>query len=588
MNKKIKAVCTIVSIIICTITMPVAGQVSDGFPVGNFFKAPGTPVNPKVEVSWNRYYTYDGLLEISQQLVKAYPDLVTLESIGKSYEGRDIWVLTVTNFLNKPHREKPGFWIDGNIHANEIQCSEISLYTAWYLVELYGKNSFITDLLDEKVFYIAPSINPDGREYYMRQANTVNSPRSGTIPLDDDGDGEKAEDGYDDLNGDGHITQMRRRSPFGQFREDPDDPRRMIPVKPGEFGEWELLGLEGLDRDGDGQINEDRIGYYDPNRDWGWNWQPDYVQRGAYHYPFALPENRAVKDFVMNHPNIAGAQSYHNTGGMLLRGPGTREDEHLYSRDDRRVYDALGELGDKMIPGYRYLVLYQDLYTVYGGQIDWFHFGRGIFTFTNELFTSYLYLHNQPEGWFGSQKDQYFFDKYLLFEDAFVPWEDFEHPQFGAIQIGGFKKNFGRINPGFMLEQDAHRNMAFTLHHAYHTPKLEIHEVTVNDLGGGLREVIAVVANTRLIPTHSSIDLINSIERPNYISLEGASVLAGMIVHNRDLNLVEEQKVHPSVIEVGNIPGMGFVTVKWIIDGGRNFNITVDSAKGGKISYSQP
>lgn len=589
MNHKIKTVFILFSVVILfAIGFKVSGQTLDGFPVDNFFKASGTPVNPKVQVSWNRYYTYDGLLAISQELAAAYPDLVSLESIGKSYEGRDIWVLTVTNFSNKPHQQKPGFWIDGNIHANEIQCSEISLYTAWYLAEKYGKNSFITDLLDEKVFYIAPSINPDGREYYMRQPNTVSSPRSGTIPLDDDGDGEYAEDGFDDLNGDGHITQMRRRSPFGQFREDPDDPRRMIPVKPGEFGEWELLGLEGIDRDGDGQINEDRIGYYDPNRDWGWNWQPDYVQRGGYHYPFSLPENRAVKDFVMAHPNIAGAQSYHNTGGMLLRGPGTREDEHLYSQNDRRVYDALGELGDKMIPGYRYLVLYQDLYTVYGGQIDWFHFGRGIFTFTNELFTSYLYLHNKPEGWFGSDQDRFFFDKYLLFEDAFVPWEDYDHPQFGPIQIGGFKKNFGRINPGFMLEQDAHRNMAFTLHHAYHTPKLEVQELTVNDLGGGLREVIAVVANTRLIPTHSSIDLRNKIERPNYIRLEGANVIAGMIVHNRDLSVVEEQKLDPAVIEIRNIPGMDFVTVKWIINGGRNFSLTVDSAKGGKISYSQP
>lgn len=585
MNNNIKSGFAIIAIFILgIINIPAAGQVADGFPVGNFFKAPGTPVNPKVEVSWNRYYTYDGLFEISQKLSAAYPDLVTLESIGKTHEGRDIWVLTVTNFSNKPHKEKPGFWIDGNIHANEIQCSEISLYTAWYLVELYGKNSFITDLLDEKVFYIAPSINPDGREHFMREANTGSSPRSGTIPLDDDGDGNKAEDGYDDLNGDGHITQMRRRSAFGQFKEDPDDPRRMIPVKPGEFGEWELLGMEGVDRDGDGQINEDRIGYYDPNRDWGWNWQPDYVQRGAFQYPFSLPENRAVKDFVMAHPNIAGAQSYHNTGGMLLRGPGTREDEHLYSQNDQRVYNALGELGDKMIPGYRYMVLYQDLYTVYGGQIDWFHFGRGIFTFTNELFTSYLYLHNKPEGWFGSQQDQYFFDKYLLLEDAFVPWEDFEHPQYGSIQVGGFKKNFGRVNPGFMLEQDAHRNMAFTLHHAYHTPKLEIHELTINDLGGGLREVIAVIANTRLIPTHSSIDLGKKIERPNYVSLEGANVIAGMIVKNRDMNLVEEQKTNPAVIKVSNIPGMDFVTVKWIIESGRKITLKVDSPKGGIIT----
>jgi hypothetical protein len=119
------------------------------------------------------------------------------------------------------------------------------------------------------------------------------------------------------------------------------------------------------------------------------------------------------------------------------------------------------------------------------------------------------------------------FDKYLLFEDAFVPWEKYDHPQFGEIEIGGFKKNFGRIHPGFLFEQDAHRNMAFTLHHAYHTPKLEVHEISVNDLGSGLKEVVAVISNRRLIPTHSSIDVEYGIEEPDYISLEGGNVIGG-------------------------------------------------------------
>jgi murein tripeptide amidase MpaA len=70
-----------------------------------------------------------------------YPSLIRLESIGKSLRNRDIWVLTVTNLNNRNHGDKPGFWIDGNIHANEIQGSEIALYTAWYLTENYGKNA---------------------------------------------------------------------------------------------------------------------------------------------------------------------------------------------------------------------------------------------------------------------------------------------------------------------------------------------------------------------------------------------------------------------------------------------------------------
>ncbi|MFW5725497.1 MAG: M14 family zinc carboxypeptidase [Bacteroidota bacterium] len=186
--------------------------------MGNFFKASGTPANPKVTILWNRYYTNEGLLEIYRQLERAHPDLVVLKSIGKSYEGRDLWLLTVTNHNNRPHSEKPAFWVDGNIHANEIQAAEVSLYTAWYLVENYGKNEFITGLLNEKVFYILPVMNPDGREHYMNQPNTASSPRSGTIPLDNDGDGLMGEDATNDLNKDGHITQMRRRTPYGNLK----------------------------------------------------------------------------------------------------------------------------------------------------------------------------------------------------------------------------------------------------------------------------------------------------------------------------------------------------------------------------------
>jgi hypothetical protein len=45
---------------------------------------------------------------------------------------------------------------------------------------------------------------------------------------------------------------------------------------------------EGIDNDRDGLVNEDLIGTYDPNRDWGWNWQPNYVQNGALFYPGTL------------------------------------------------------------------------------------------------------------------------------------------------------------------------------------------------------------------------------------------------------------------------------------------------------------
>ena len=578
----------LLTLTLLVLTLAIHAQVEDGRAIGNFFKAAGTPVDPKVQIFWNRYHTNNGLLDIYREMVRHFPDLVTLESIGKSYENRDLWLLTVTNHNNQLHTEKPAFWIDGNIHANEIQAGEAAVYTAWYLLENYGNNDFITRIMDEKTFYILPVMNPDGREYYMNQPNNSSTPRSGTMPLDDDGDGEKGEDGFDDLDGDGHITMMRRRSPHGQWNEDPDDPRRMIPAKPGQFGQWELLGWEGLDRDGDGRLNEDRdVGYYDHNRDWGWNWQPDYVQRGAYLYPFSLPESRAVRDFVIDHPNIAGAHTHHNTGGMFLRGPGFEGDLEYYLREDIQVYDILGEKGEEMIPGYRYLIGYRDLYTVLGGQRDWFHLARGAYTFTTELFTRYFLFHETPERTRGAIPEElYRFDRYLLFEDAFVPWKDFDHPQFGEIQIGGFKKNYIRINPGFMLEEELHRITTFSLYHAWQTPHLEIAQANTRDLGDGLSEVTVTIVNSRLIPTHSGANQKFGIDPPNRIHLSGGNVKAGMIVYNDDLDVVEEQPVNPSVVEIPTIPGMATVTIRWIVEDAEGLLVRVESAKGGVFSGS--
>ncbi|HSP12866.1 MAG TPA: M14 family metallopeptidase [Salegentibacter sp.] len=544
-----------------------------------FFRAIGTPHQPEVQVSWNRYYTYEGMVDIMEKIAKAHPELAKLESIGKSYEGRDIYVLTISDFNSGDPGKKPAMYIDGNIHSNEIQGTEFSLYTAWYLTEMFDELDFIRELLEDKTFYINPSINPDARNDYMNEPNTPHSPRSGMIVLDNDGDGEAGEDGFDDLNEDNHITMMIRKSPTGRYIKDPMDDRKLIRVAAEEKGEYEMLGYEGIDSDGDGEVNEDGIGYYDPNRDWGWKWQPDYIQRGAYKYPFSLPENRAVMEFVMKHPNIAGAQSYHNYGGMILRGPGAEEDAETYNREDVEIYDAIARKGEEMIPGYRYLVVYKDLYSVFGGELDWFYGGRGIYTYSNELMVSYLYFHeNQGRG---NQEEELKVDRYLTFGDAFVDWDEYDHPQYGKIEIGGFKKNFGRAHPGFLLEQDAHRNMAFSVYHAYHTPKISISDVKEENLGGGLKQVTATIYNERLMPTHSSQDLKYKIERPDYVSISGAKVVAGMVVNDEDFNKVEEQEVNPKTIKVKNIPGMEAVKVRWIISGGRNYSIKVDSAKGG-------
>ncbi|MEN2283299.1 M14 family metallopeptidase [Algoriphagus sp. SE2] len=551
-----------------------------------FFQAVGTPYNPKVEIAFNRYYTYEGLVDNMKKIAAAHPDIAKIESIGKSYQGRDMMTLTITDFSAGKDTDKPAMWIDGNIHSNEIQGGEFSLYAAWYLTEMHADNEFIQQLLKDKTFYITPSINPDARNDFFNEPNTANSPRSGMMVLDNDGDGLSGEDGMDDLDGDGHITMMIRKSPTGRYIKDPQDPRKLIMVGADKVGEYEMLGQEGTDGDGDGRVNDDGVGYYDPNRDWGWNWQPDYIQRGALRYPFTLPENRNIMEFVMKHPNIAGAQSFHNSGGIILRGPGADEDISTYNREDIRIYDAIASKGEEMIPGYSYLTVYKDLYSVFGGELDWFYGTRGVFTYSNELMTSYLYFHKEPQGR-RNQDEMFDVDQLLTMGDAFVMWHEYEHPQFGTVEIGGFKKTFGRAHPGFLLEQDAHRNAAFTIYHAYHTPKLSVMDVKEEDLGGGLKSITATIFNERLMPTHASQDLKNNIERPDYVTISGAKVVAGFVVEDEDFNKFSEQKMNPEKIKVANIPGMTGVKVKWIVSSGSNYSITVDSAKGGKASWKK-
>lgn len=541
-----------------------------------FFDAAGSPSNPKVKVSWNKYYTYTGVTDFCRKLAEAYPDLVNLSSAGKSYQGRDIHVLTISDRKSGNPDHKPGFWIDGNIHSIELQGTEMAMYTAWYLCEMSGGNEFIKQLLKDKTFYIAPTINPDAREYF---ANIGVPPRSGLMPYDNDRDGAFDEDGPDDMNGDKNISQIRRKNPDGAYITDPKDPRRMIRVEPGEKGEYELLGMEGTDNDGDGQFNEDGPGGYDGNRDWGFNWEPNYVQSGAHKYPFSQPENAAVRDFVVKHPNITGAQSFHNSGGMILRGPSIQGGgAEVYSRADDAVLDALGKKGELMIPGYDLLTIWKDMYTVYGGELDWWYGAMGCFVFSNELWNSFLMFYDT------TKTDLFEFDRLLLFEDAFIPWQKINHPVYGEVELGGFSKMFGRLHPGFILENDSHRNAAFCIYNSYQSPKLEITNLKVNKLNGGLKEITASVVNRRMLPTHSATNIKYKIDPPDYVILEGGTVIAGMIVENADLNVTTEQKKNPQKIELTNISGYQKTDLKWIVKGGTKYTVRVESVKGGRAS----
>ncbi len=556
---------------------------------------------PKVPLAFNRLYDYPELVEAMRALVAGHPDLLTLASLGKSVEGRDLWCITINNPKTGPDRSKPAMYVDGNIHGNEVQAAETCLYIAWYLAENHGKLDRATRIVDERAFYVVPTVNPDGRAWWFDAPNTTNSSRSGKSPRDDDRDGSFDEDGYDDLDGDGQITTMRKKVPLGQgrFKVSPEDARLLVPVGPGEKGDYETLGSEGVDNDGDGQINEDGPGGYDMNRNWPSDWRPDHIQAGAGDFPLSWPETRAVADFVLDHPNIAGVQAFHNAGGMILRGPGDPSRQANYPAGDDRVAEQIGRDGIKMIPFYRNYVIHRDLYTVHGGFVGWTYENLGIFSFTNELWNTDQLLGPPAVAPASNdqalaravglerQADQLFADDKLLLGASFRPWKAAKHPTYGDIEVGGFVRQSQRVPPTFLIEELCHRNAAFVIYHADQMPRLEFEDVAVEAQGADLRAVTATVRNLRAIPSVAQQAAARRIGLPDVLSLEGPglAVLAGGTLTDPYRGQIEAAERDPAHLRLeSGVPGQGTVRVRWFVRGRGEATLKHVSQKGGTIT----
>jgi hypothetical protein len=553
----------------------------------------------KLKLDFNRWHDVNELYADMARLEKAFPKFLKLQSMGKSYEGRDIMVMTINNPETGPEMSKAAMYVDANIHGNEIQGGEVCLYTIWYLMENYGRIDDVTRLVNERVFYIVPTVNPDGRQYFMETDG--GNARAGHVPVDDDNDGLYDEDGPNDLNGNGIIETIRKYVPGqGNYRISSVDKRMMEPVPFGEKGDYIMLGEEGIDDDGDGRINEDDKGGYDPNRNWAIDWQPNYVQGGAMDFPFQLPEAKAENEFLMAHPNIAGVQAYHNSGGMILRGPGA-ESMGEYPASDVRAYDELGRNGERILPFYRYIVLWSGLYTVHGGFIDWTSDGLGIISFSNELWNSSQYFNSpelekqteDPNSPISGSKGRYFFDDKLEFGDQFVDWKEFDHPQYGKVEMGGeWKKFMGRVPPRFMNEELCHRNMAFTLYQADEMPKMEIGETKVKKIADNVYRVWIDFTNKKVAPTITGKAAQNNVVRPDLITLGGkAEIISASWIQGKEtfdyLNpvteLIDQKQLDRLIIRNGH-PGKTTRTLQYLIKGSGKITITYDSVKGGKVS----
>ncbi len=539
-----------------------------------------TPPDP----NWDRLYNNAEVIELMRGYERAYPGWVKLESLGKTSAGGDTWLLTITNPKTGAADTKPAVYIDGSTHANEIQGTETTLYTVNFVLKNYGKLPRVTEFLDRATLYVIPMMNVDSRERWFTQPSTPNFPRTLPVPIDDDRDGLFDEDGFDDLNGDGEITMMRKRVPLGQgtHKLDPKDSRLLVPVAQNELGDWIMLGFEGLDNDGDGQVNEDPYGYVDPNRIWGQGFMPRYVQAGSSDYPLQYPEARNIATWMNTHHNINWVLSYHNAGKLILRMPGARSYRPMPGID-LRVHDYLGKEGEKMLPGYRYVWVAPVLGDSYSSSADHTYGRVGAFSVGIEL--------NAPQQDFNgdknvSEQEVMKFNDELTQGRMFADWKPFNHPQYGAIEIGGYRHDTGRAPEGFLSVEEYHRNAMYVLLHGYHLPKLKVTTPTVTRVKPGLYRLHIPVLNERMIPTTAGIVAMNRLHRQDLATITGAKVLSSGTVEDPFLNKVTLQPHRPERLIVnGGIDGASTRTLMFLIEANPGkVTFTYDSVKAGKIT----
>lgn len=466
------------------------------------------------DVSFDTYYRYEELTRILRAYATEYPHLVRLESIGQSYEGRDIWLVTVTNLSTGEAGHKPALWVDGNIHASEVAPSSACLYLLNRLVSAYGSDADVTRCLDTRVFYICPRVNPDGAEWALADEPKIIRSSTRPYPYDEDPIGGLV---MEDVDGDGRMLMMRILDPNGAWKVCQEEPRLLVRRDPTEVGgQYYRLLREGRIENYDGVtfgIQPDREGL-DLNRNFPPNWRQEYEQEGAGPYPTSEPEVRTIVDFIASHPNITGGVAFHTMSGVLLRPYGDQPDEALPA-EDLWTYEKIGQKGTDLT-GYPAISVYHDFryhprQVITGVFNDWLYDHLGLFAWVVEIWNPQRQAGIEEIKYIDWRREHPLDDdlKLLKWSDevldgqGYIDWYPFEHPELGPVELGGWNWLYVLKNPPPHLLQDEIAPFAdWLIWHLLISPRLELFSLDVKPLGEDTNHIRLVLHNTGWLPTY--------------------------------------------------------------------------------------
>ena len=506
------------------------------------------PVVPPLKTE--SYLRYEEMCQHVRTLADALPHLVKVHTIGASRSGRSLLLVEVTAQATGAAESKPAVWLDGNNRGCEVGSSMACLAVLQGLATEYGRDERITNLLDRCVFYIMPRVCLDGAEASLATGcDSEGAVRSGIKPCD--------------IDGNGRVLQMRRRHPLGEWKASAADGRLMVPrTWEDTEGPFYQLVCEGIPA----SVTEDATGE-------------------------SLPEEQARRSFIETRQNICAALSLNgNADGIAYSQAPDMEPK------DAQLFERIGQFlatsAEVPLTKDRCLSWTEDMYRERGLLV----FRAGLWSFQRlaELDAAHPFAESEQVRalqWLDS----------LGIENSFVPWQTFEHPDWGEVEIGGWDLMQVWHNPplGELLDGFCQTHLELVLSLAELLPDLRWNNPLVEIVGrkieanGGRGKAVAwnrveaELSNWGYLPTwlteryraqHQgvSVSLLlpeggKTVSQPQEIS---CGHLAGMVsAHLGDKG--------NSMLLGGSREGRS-CRVSWLIEGGSKVELTAVAPAGGR------
>ena len=388
--------------------------------------------------SGNRYWDYPEIQVWCHALANACPEWIQIQTLGYTEHGNPILLLV---FGANPN-DTPMFWLDAGTHAAEWTGVMASIYamSSWYeeLQTDKGKEWFRNNSIA-----VLPCICPDGYQFLREGGPFVRSTlREAPIGV------ERIGLDPQDITGDKQIRWMRWKHPAGPYCADNNAPmgirKRTLQDDPSEAY---FLCMEGLFLEWDGVAWKDAPLKYglDLNRNFPVQWNPFsmFGMDGGI-YPLSETESRLATEALTRFPRVCSVLSNHTYTGALLTQP-YHPDPVLCDGD----IQLMQEFAEQSVEGTDYRVIkvhpdfaYDPKKRIIGVWADFVSSNLGIPGYTLELWNPFQWAGidmKDPASFFGHPDPniiQALMQKACA--EGFHEWTEYEHPQLGTVEIGGF------------------------------------------------------------------------------------------------------------------------------------------------------